>query len=463
MGRTGISRRSFTSLLGGAAVAVGCGVEDEGTAVGPSGGGKADEVSDSDEELAMRVGAVFQAEHFHAEISSAVLSDIEHDPPGSIIFWNANRASGAGVREVVRRYSAANKAAGHLPLLFATDYEGGALRRSLTWKSISGIQRFTGGMTPLAHPRWLGRAFDDDPALGRELARLHGQLIADELRDVGINYPLSVVADLAFNLFAVRGIDRDAPVVAELLVELFEGFVSVPDVVFATKHFPGLGQTRGDTHDEVVVSPVTDRDTAERHLSPFRAIVGAAQELDEGARLSIMCSHAKFPAFDPDLNTTTSSAILVDLLREDVGFDRGIALSDAMWMGPYGSMGTSSLHRVYLQAFIAGLDMLMIPGAKFRGARNYFRSVLLDEVSNAERMALQSHFGGLPFSEIRLMLSDRLAQSITRSEAVRGGLAYPVDYVGDEGEAASDATADLRQRYDEILIEVDARWSGELG
>jgi hypothetical protein len=78
-------------------------------------------------------------------------------------------------------------------------------------------------------------------------------------------------------------------------------------------------------------------------------------------------------------------------------------------------------------------------------------------------MALQSHFGGLPFSEIRLMLSDRLAQSITRSEAVRGGLAYPVDYVGDEGEAASDATADLRQRYDEILIEVDARWSGELG
>ena len=33
-----------------------------------------------------------------------------------------------------------------------------------------------------------------------------------ELRSVGINLPLGVVSDLAYNLFAVRGIDRDSAI-----------------------------------------------------------------------------------------------------------------------------------------------------------------------------------------------------------------------------------------------------------
>ena len=424
------------------------------------------------EQLRGSVGRVFLVEHFTAQVSSSMKKTIKTSPPGGILFWNGGSGEHVGaveLRRVIAAYSKVARDAGHPPLLFSTDYEGGALNRSITWNKIPGIQRFTEGLTALAHPRWLGQAYRQSPELGRELAQLHGEIIARELRSVGLNYPLSVVGDLASGLFAVRGIDRDEEIVAELLPEVLDGALSEPGMLFVTKHFPGLGQTAGDTHDQVVVSPVTDAATAERHLSPFRAAVEHLADTADAARLSLMCGHALFPLFDAEKNTTTSPRILQDLLREDpestlpvpaLGFS-GIALSDAMWMGPYGTMSWTKLRRVYLESFLAGMDLLMIPGYRYSQARAYFADVLDDQLSQSERDAVAAQLG-LDWPTLHQLFVARLGQSLDRVDAAAAKLPHAVDDVDPDGTVPSDLTVTERTRYHEILKTVDPRWAAEL-
>jgi beta-glucosidase-like glycosyl hydrolase len=424
------------------------------------------------EQLRGAIGGVFLVEQFTAQVSSQMVNNIQLRPPGGILFWNgtaATRADAVKLRAVIATYSEAARAAGHGPILFSTDYEGGALKRSLTWKKIPGIQRFTDGFTALAHPRWLGQAYRTSPDLGRELARLHGEIIARELRSVGLNYPLSVVGDLAYGLFAVRGIDTDEQIVAELMPEVLDGALSEAGMLFVTKHFPGLGQTSGDTHDNVVTSKVTDPVVAERHLLPFRTAVEHLAGTPDAARLSLMCGHAVFPLFDAELNTTTSPSILQQLLREDpegtmpvqpLGFE-GIALSDAMWMGPYGTLSWSKLKLVYLESFLAGMDMLMIPGSRYGQAREYFAAVLDDQLSASERAAAEAALGA-PWATLHQRFMARLEQSLNRIGAAQARLSHAQDLIDDPDVIPTDVTGVKRQRYHEILKQVDPRWIAEL-
>lgn len=405
------------------------------------------------------VGSLFLVEHFTVAVNASLLDRIETDPPGGIVFWNSNQAGATELREVIRAYSAAARDAGHPPILFSTDYEGGATSLAPSGHSIPGVQRFRRGLTWLLHPRWLGVAFRQDSAAGLELAELHGEIMARELRSVGIVYPLSVVGDLASGLFTVRGLDPDEQIAAELLSSVLLGFGSVPDVVFVTKHFPGLGQTRGDTHDETVVSPLVDRAEAERHLVPFRAALDQSRALGQPARLSLMCSHGVFPAFDPDLPTTVSPAILRDLLRTELQAE-GLAVSDAMWMGEYGHLSGRALQRVYAQSFLAGMDLLMIPGAAYAGALSYFRRIDLGTIEPQERQALEA-LTGQPWADIATAWRARRVESAARLEATLQGVSHAADIMDAPGTVPTVATEPLRARYRELALQAGATLGGE--
>ncbi len=419
-----------------------------------------DSRADETANLRDRIGTVFQAEHFRAEVSNAVKSDIESHPPGSILFWNANNANGAELREVIRTYSEAAFEVGAPPILFSTDYEGGGLRRSHTWSNIPGIQRFTDGFTPLAHGRWLGKAYRVDADLGRELAFLHGQIMAEELTSVGINYPLATVSDLAHGLFSVRGVDRDPAIVADIITDVLDGAMTEPTITFVTKHFPGLGQTTGDTHDDIVVSTVDTAEEAEEHLGPFRQVVDHMRNSEHAKQLSVLCSHAMFPFYDTEKNTTISPVMLQSILRDELDFG-GIALSDAMWMGPYGSYSTANLHRIYLESFLAGMDMLMIPGGKYRGARQYFESVFDNSLSDEEKALWEERLGS-SWDELHALFIDRLEASVARIDTTTTAIGYAHEAIDEAGVVPSDTTTELRARYYEILKTVDSRWEAEL-
>jgi beta-N-acetylhexosaminidase len=396
------------------------------------------------------VGQLFLVEHYEVDVYPSVRAKMSTTTPGGVLFWNANRADASALREVIRTYSEVASNADKPPVLFSADYEGGAHSLAPSGRRIPGVQRFTNGFTPLAHPAWIGVAFDEDEELGLELAELHGEIMAKELRSAGLNFPLSVIGDLGNGLFSVRGLHDEPEIVAVLLTHITQGFLSEEDLVFNTKHFPGLGQTRGDTHDEVVVSPITDPAEAERHLMPFRAYTEHVNATETWSRATIMNSHAVFPAFDPDHNTTTSRIVLNDVLREDVGF-RGLAVSDAMWMGPYGSLSGDALYRVYLTSFLAGMDMLMIPGAKFSGALSYFEKVFDGSVSAAEQERIVTATELASFDEVRERFFSRMRESLARLRSTQAAIRPAHEVMDAAGTEPTTRTTEQSARYYEIL------------
>ena len=401
------------------------------------------------------MGSFFLVEQPATAADASMMKLMASGPPGGLCFWNPGHVSGAAARPIIKAYSRAAQAAGSPPLLYSTDYEGGGLSLSPSGKSIAGVQRYVTGMTPLAHPRWLGKADRKDAALGKEIAHLHGYIMSRELRSIGINYPLGTISDLADGLFATRGIDTDSSRVATLMGQVVEGALSVANMMFVTKHFPGLGLTSGDTHEVVVVAPMYSEATAQSVLSPFQAAVNTSIRVDADARLSVLASHAKFPYWDNEFNTTTSSKILDDVLRSDVGFG-GVVVSDAMWMAPYGSMTSAQVQRVYVQSFLAGIDMLMIPHVRYAGALTYFRAVADNTLGTAEQVAL-SAVVGMPYATLRGRFLDRVTESRGRLDAARALVGYAHESMDADGTTPTSTTVTERARYNEILKQLDAR------
>ncbi len=138
-------------------------------------------------------------------------------PWAGVILFTRNFAS----REQLAALTAAMRAA-RPNLLIVADYEGGR------------VQRFRDGFTPIPPMRALGRAYQDNAVEARSAARELAWLVATELRAVGVDMPLSPVADIDYGVSAVigsRAFGQTSP--------------SVSDLASAFAECPGRGRQRG--------------------------------------------------------------------------------------------------------------------------------------------------------------------------------------------------------------------------
>src|SRR5262252_6654395 len=90
---------------------------------------------------------------------------LEHPAVGAVILFARNYESVEQLTALVGEIRALRRP----PLLVAVDHEGGR------------VQRFRSGFTRLPAMRRVGREFDMDPGVGRELARQVGWILAAEL------------------------------------------------------------------------------------------------------------------------------------------------------------------------------------------------------------------------------------------------------------------------------------------
>lgn len=403
------------------------------------------------DELRQQLASVFLVEQFSATVKSTMLEAIREHQPGGIVFWNNGGASYHKIRQVISAYAKEASSAGHANILFSTDYEGGILKYTPKGSDVIGIQRFRDGFTALAHPVWLGKGTAEQ---SQRLCYLHGKIIAKEMASVGLNYPLSVVSDLAKRLFANRGISQDPVVVSACLQKITDAFVEQGNVIFVTKHFPGLASTEGDTHDTVATSDV-GLEELKQHILPFTNTINYVNSGNTWVNYSIMSGHGFYPALDDTQITTESSVIVTDLLRKKLGF-KGLAVSDAMWMGSYGSLGPEALNVVYLNTFLSGADLLMIPGSRFAQAITYFRDVFDDTLTDKQKKAVEKRTG-LDWKAVRVKFTARLRESLQRLNDVR---AIAVQKQGSQ--APQDETISERIEYYKLLIEIDERWEKRL-
>ncbi|HEX4790134.1 MAG TPA: glycoside hydrolase family 3 protein [Actinospica sp.] len=204
-----------------------------------------------------------------------------------------------------------------------------------------------------------GSSYPGNLALGRvddvELTEAVGRAIGRDLASLGISFDYAPCVDVNANpdnpVIGVRSFGAESELVARHSAAYVRGLQS-QGVIGCAKHFPGHGDTAGDSH---LGLPSVDYDEAAEllHLAPFRSSIEA------GVR-AVMTAHVVVPRHDPELPATMSRPVLTGLLRERLGF-RGLIVTDGIDMGAisarYGvAEGT-------VRAIGAGVDALLWGGS----------------------------------------------------------------------------------------------------
>ncbi|MDR1398906.1 MAG: glycoside hydrolase family 3 protein [Treponema sp.] len=232
----------------------------------------------------------------------------------------------------------AGKAGGgfHIPLLVATDQEGGWIRH------IKGLTSETPGNMAIGAS---GRPAD---------AYWSGYYIGRELKALGINMNFAPDVDVYTNRDSViigpRSFGADPTMVAVLGTAFVKG-QSAAGIIATAKHYPGHGDTQLDSHGILPRIDVPFETLWERELLPYRFLV-------QNGLPAVMSGHLAFPKTQAGEGAASLSPwFLGEVLRERIGFDGVVITDDLMMIGALSGMG--SLAQAAKQALMAGNDILM--------------------------------------------------------------------------------------------------------
>jgi beta-N-acetylhexosaminidase len=288
-------------------------------------------------------------------LGGLILVGFSADDPTAATNPTSNVENPAQVRALTDGLqAAASTLPAGVPLLIGTDQEYGA------------VTRITSGIVQLPSALALGAAAD--PALTRRAWAAAGA----DLAALGLNAVFAPVADVIGDAAGVRGgaigsrsYGSDPAAVA---VQVDAAVRGMHDAGLATtiKHFPGHGHTTTDSHTELplLTQGAAELDSAD--LPPFVSGIRAGTDL-------VMSGHLEVPAIHPGVPASLSARVLVDLLRERLGFT-GVVISDALRMAP---LAKWSPGEVAVRALLAGNDVLLEPpdvAAAQRGLLTALRS-----------------------------------------------------------------------------------------
>ncbi len=199
-----------------------------------------------------------------------------------------------------------------------------------------------------------------DKAIDEEWLFDYGAEVARECRLIGVNMVLGPCMDVLApegGFIGTRSFGEDPERVALLGVAYSRG-VESGGVISVSKHFPGHGSPRADSHRQLPVIKRSLHELDSVDLSPFRAYIDAGLT-------AVMMGHLAVPAVDPQsLPAAVSPAVIQDLLRDELGFN-GLVLTDALNMG--GAEGYGAV-----AALKAGADIVIGPA----DTRSELRSVI---------------------------------------------------------------------------------------
>jgi len=232
------------------------------------------------------------------------------------------------------------------PLLFAADYE-------------TGLGRWHEDLPLLPTNYTLGLTGREDLALRK------GFLTAVQARELGINWILAPVVDLADTpnnpIVNTRAFSANPKIVSRMARAFVIGLTDGA-CLNCFKHFPGHGSTVQDSHLTLpeVTKPLSQ--FKEEDLLPYRELVTRAD--------SIMVAHLLVKCLDDKIPASFSKKIMRDLLRKTM-FYKGLIVTDALTM-----KATNGLNPI--DAFKAGADILLCPEDPFQTMADLAKAVEQD-------------------------------------------------------------------------------------
>jgi beta-N-acetylhexosaminidase len=277
--------------------------------------------------------------------------------------------------------TAALRSAAHLEPVIAIDEEGGDVTRVA----------YADG-SPYPGNAALGAV--DDVALTRSVYHAIGA----DLAALGINLDLAPCADVLGSAdspaVGTRSFGADTNLVSRHTAAAVAGLQAAA-VAACAKHFPGHGRTQTDTHEAIATIEGSLAELRQRDLPPFAAAIAAGT-------IAIMPSHLRVPELTGDLPATVSSAALIGLLRDELGFT-GVIVSDALEMRATRDM--FGVPRAAVLAVAAGTDLLCFGRDSSEEDYLAVRSALADAVRDGT------------------IAGTRLEDAADRVARLRGGLA----------------------------------------
>jgi beta-N-acetylhexosaminidase len=247
--------------------------------------------------------------------------------------------SGLTLTEAEKRFFGESKPWGFI--LFARNVDNPAqvkaltdeLRETVGWQAPILIDQEGGRVARLRPPHWrsyppgrrYGEIYATSQQEGLEAAHLGAELIALELRSVGVDVDCLPVLDVpvpgAHDVIGDRAYGETPEIVAKLGKAAMEGALA-GGVLPIIKHIPGHGRAGVDSHKKL---PVVDTDRATLSATdfpPFSALSNAPLA---------MTAHVIYSAIDADNPATTSPIVISEVVRSEIGFS-GALMSDDLSM-----------------------------------------------------------------------------------------------------------------------------------
>lgn len=249
---------------------------------------------------------------------------------GGVILFDRNMENPEQVKQLTSDLQAQSNE--KVPLFIGIDEEGGD------------VVRMAEKLTPPPSQKEIGATGDI------EQAKTWAIKTAKSLKDIGINVNFAPVADVGSN--DKRSYSTDANTVIDFVRAATKGYQQ-ENIIYSLKHFPGIGKGKVDSHVDSSSIDVTKEILMAEDILPFKTIIDENDPND----YFILVSHLKYPALDEEYPASLSSKIMIDLLRNELGY-KGIIITDDMEMGAVANH--NDFRSIGVNAVKAGADIVLV-------------------------------------------------------------------------------------------------------
>ncbi len=282
--------------------------------------------------------------------------DLAQDKLGGVLFLQRNVGSKTQLTKLISYLKDANTS---LPTLMAIDQEGGFVTR---FSKENGFKTY-----PTARNVCANSTLDEAKSVYLQMAQ--------ELKEIGINYNLAPVVDVLINptkFERQRCFSKFSSIVSTYASSFVNGFDEAK-VLTSLKHFPGYASAISDAHEGLVdVSLSWKYD----ELRPYYDLIKAKKAK------SIMVSHMFLKQFDKFYPASLSQKIIKGILRDTLKYD-GVVISDDLSMK---SLDGFSMEERIVKSINAGVDIMIFSDYTIEKKKSIdeIRNLILQAIKNGK-------------------------------------------------------------------------------